>query len=110
MKIPISISAFLAMSTKAKISSPHDHGPSWVVYGQAVGLTEMTDWRLIEKPANGQPGKVEKIRTYQLAPGMAHLYDQGDLHSPRRDAETRLIRIEGVDLTQVKRDEFEIAA
>ena len=56
------------------------------------------------------PGKVEKVRTYQLAPGMAHLYDEGDLHSPRRDAETRLIRIEGVDLTQVKRDKFEIAA
>ena len=93
-----------------KISSPHDHGPSWAVYGQAVGLTEMTDWRLIEKPANGRPGKVEKVRTYQLAPGMAHLYDEGDLHSPRRDAERRLIRIEGVDLTQVKRDKFEIAA
>jgi hypothetical protein len=94
----------------AKISSPHDHGPSWAVYGQAVGLTEMTDWRLIEKPANGRPGKVEKVRTYQLAPGMAHLYDEGDLHSPRRDAETRLIRIEGVDLTKVKRDKFEVAA
>jgi predicted metal-dependent enzyme (double-stranded beta helix superfamily) len=93
----------------AKNSTPHDHGPSWAVYGQAAGLTEMTDWRLVEKPANGEPGKVEKVRTYDLAPGRAHLYNEGDLHSPRRASETRLIRIEGRDLTQVKRDKFEIA-
>ena len=28
----------------------------------------------------------------------------------RREAETRLIRIEGIDLTKVKRDKYEIAA
>lgn len=94
----------------AKTSSPHDHGPSWAVYGQAVGVTEMTDWRLVKKPADGQPGKVEKVRTYKLAPGIARLYSEGDLHSPRRKTDTRLIRIEGIDLTKVKRDKFEIAA
>ncbi len=41
---------------------------------------------------------------------MAHLYNEGDLHSPRRESETRLIRIEGTDLTKIKRDKFEIAA
>ena len=94
----------------AKISSPHDHGPSWAIYSQVTGVTEMTDWRLVEKPANGRPGKVVKGRTYQLAPGQAHVYNEGDVHSPRRESETRLIRIEGVDLTKVKRDKFEIAA
>ena len=94
----------------AKSSSPHDHGPSWAVYSQVAGVTEMTDWRLVEKPADGRPGKVEKVRTYSLTPGRAHLYNEGDLHSPRRESETRLIRIEGVDLTKVKRDKFEIAS
>lgn len=94
----------------AKISAPHDHGPSWAVYSQVAGITEMTDWRLLEKPASGQPGKVAKVRTYKLTPGTAHLYNEGDLHSPRRESETRLIRIEGTDLTKVKRDKFEIAA
>lgn len=94
----------------AKASSPHDHGPSWAIYSQAAGVTEMTDWRLVEKPAAGRPGKVEKVRSYELRPGMAKLYNEGDLHSPRRESETRLIRIEGVDLTSVKRDKFEIAA
>jgi len=94
----------------AKTGAPHDHGPSWAIYGQAIGVTEMTDWKLIEKPANGQPGKVAKVRSYVLKPGMAYLYAEGDLHSPRREADTRLIRIEGMDLTKVKRDKFEIAA
>jgi hypothetical protein len=94
----------------AKTSSPHDHGPSWAIYGQAGGVTEMTDWKLLEKPADGQPGKVAKVRTYKLTPGVAHLYNEGVLHSPRRDGETRLIRIEGIDLAKVKRDKFEIAA
>jgi hypothetical protein len=45
-----------------------------------------------------------------MTPGMAHLYDEGDLHSPGREAETRLIRIEGIDLTKVKRDKYEPSA
>jgi hypothetical protein len=94
----------------AKHSSPHDHGPSWAIYSQVAGITEMTDWRLLQKPANGQPGKVAKVRTYRLTPGTAHLYNEGDLHAPRRDDDTRLIRIEGVDLTNVRRDKYEAAA
>lgn len=70
----------------------------------------MTDWRLVQKPSDGNPGKVEKIRTYSLTPGKAHIYHEGDLHSPRREADTRLIRIEGRDLTRIKRDKFEAAA
>jgi len=69
----------------------------------------MTDWRLLEKPANGQPGRVVKSRTYALTPGKAHVYNEGDVHSPKRESETRLIRIEGIDLTKVKRDKFEEA-
>jgi len=92
-----------------KNSSPHDHGPSWAIYSQVAGVTEMTEWRLLERPAGGQPGKVQKVRTYSLTPGNGHLYNEGDLHSPRRESETRLIRIEGVDLTKVKRDKYEIA-
>ena len=29
--------------------SPHDHGPSWAIYGQATGVTEMTDWKIVRK-------------------------------------------------------------
>src|ERR687896_1492994 len=32
----------------AKDSPPHDHGPSWAIYGQAKGETDMTDYKLVE--------------------------------------------------------------
>ncbi len=94
----------------AKGSNPHDHGPSWAIYGQAVGETIMTDWECVEKPSGDQPGKVRKICDYSLTPGDAHLYNEGVLHSPRREGDTRLIRVEGVSMVGVKRDKYEVAA
>ena len=94
----------------AKSSNPHDHGPSWAIYGQAVGETIMTDWECVEKPSDGQAGKVKKVRDYSLTPGIAHLYNEGVLHSPRREDDTRLIRVEGQNLIGVKRDKYEVAA
>ncbi len=87
----------------AKGSNPHDHGPAWAIYGQAEGETEMTDWELVEPATEDKPGKVSKARTYMLKPGMAHLYNEGDLHSPRREAATKLIRIEEKNMDRVRR-------
>ena len=91
----------------AKVSAPHDHGPYWAIYGQAVGETEMCDYQLLEPAAPGKPGKVKKTRTYKLTPGVAHVYNEGDLHSPKRVHATKLIRIEGVNMEKVKRLKFE---
>ena len=43
-------------------------------------------------------------------PGDVHLYNEGVLHSPRREGDTRLIRVEGVSMAGVKRDKYEVAA
>ena len=91
----------------AKESNPHDHGPSWAIYGQAGGETEMSDWELVEPAANGRPGKVRRVKTYTLKPGMAHIYNEGDLHSPRRTGPTRLLRIEGTNMDKVRRLAYE---
>ena len=91
----------------AKESPPHDHGPSWAIYGQARGETEMSDYELLEAAKPEKPGKVRKLRTYKLTPGVAHVYNEGDLHSPKRVAATRLIRIEGVNMETVKRLKYE---
>lgn len=90
-----------------KESGPHDHGHSWAIYGQARGETAMNDWSLVEQASAEKPGKVKHVRTYKLTPGVAHLYNEGDLHSPSRVASTKLIRIEGTDMTKVKRFKFE---
>ena len=81
----------------ARESNPHDHGPTWAIYGQARGETLMNDWALVEPASEAKPGKVRHVRSYPLKPGMAHVYNEGDLHSPRRDGPTRLIRIEGTE-------------
>jgi predicted metal-dependent enzyme (double-stranded beta helix superfamily) len=98
----------LAHSYKGpKDSPPHDHGPSWAIYGQAEGETEMTDYELVAAAAEGKPGKARAVRTYKLTPGAAYLYNEGDLHSPRRRGPTRLIRIEGMNMDRIKRLRFE---
>lgn len=91
----------------AKGSNPHDHGPSWAIYGQADGVTTMTDWIKVEPPEGDAPGKVKQGKVYDLTPGIAYLYNEGDLHSPSRAATTRLIRVEGQNLAGVKRDKYE---
>jgi hypothetical protein len=90
--------------------SPHDHGRSWAIYGQAAGITEMTDWKIVEKGSGGNPSLVEPIRTYVMKPGDAHFYDIGDVHSPRRERPVKLIRIEGENLDNVKRSNIKAKA
>ena len=93
----------------AKASAPHDHGPSWAIYGQARGETEMSDWSLVARATPDKPGKVRHSRTYTLKPGMAHIYNEGDLHSPKRSGPTCLIRIEGTNMDKVTRLKYEVA-
>ena len=88
-------------------SRPHDHGPSWAIYGQAVGVTEMTEWRVVSPPKKGQGGKVEPTCVYSMQPGDARTYQEGELHSPRRAGETRLIRVEGRNLDGVPRNYYD---
>ena len=55
----------------------------------------MTEWALVEPASPEKPGKVRRVKTTVLKPGMAFVYNEGDLHSPSRSGPTRLIRIEG---------------
>jgi hypothetical protein len=85
------------------IGEPHDHGSSWAIYGQAVGQTEMTDWKIVEQGDGEKPHLVEKVKTYSMVPGDAHFYEVGAVHSPSRLKPVKLIRIEGANLDHVQR-------
>ncbi|HKS89220.1 MAG TPA: hypothetical protein VJR70_07250 [Stellaceae bacterium] len=87
----------------AKQSAPHDHGPTWAIYGQAQGETIMTDWALVSPASETEIGRVRHVRDYTLAPGAAYVYNEGDLHSPRREGSTKLIRIEGRNVEKIRR-------
>jgi len=93
----------------AKQSAPHDHGPTWAIYGQAMGETVMTDWAMISPASEAQTGKVRHVRDYTLSPGSAYVYNEGDLHSPRRADSTKLIRIEGRNVEKIRRFPYEKA-
>ena len=67
----------------------------------------MRDWEKVEAASEGKTGKARKIRSYMLKPGMAHLYNEGDLHSPHRTDTTKLIRFEGKNMDKVKRYAYE---
>ncbi len=98
---------FAHVHTGAKDSPPHDHGPSWAIYGQADGKTVMNDWDLVSRPEDGKPGKVKLNKQYEMKRGDAYMYDVGQFHSPHRSSATKLIRIEGQNLDFVKRDRYE---
>jgi hypothetical protein len=91
----------------ARDSKPHDHGPTWAIYGQARGETVMTDWACVAPAGEGKTGKARFVRNYTLKPGMAYVYNEGDLHSPSRAGPTRLIRIEGKNVEKIRRYPYE---
>lgn len=91
----------------AKKGYPHDHGTTWAIYGQAIGETEMTDWKIVEPSKDDKPAKVALDKSYHLKPGDAHLYPVGAIHAPMRDGPTRLIRIEGVNTEHLTRTRIE---
>ena len=93
--------------TDAKKGPPHDHGPSWAIYGQADGETMMSDWLPLEAATPGKPRKVKQVREYSLTPGTAQVYNEGDVHGFSRTGPTRLIRIEGTNLEGVARSRYE---
>jgi len=102
--MPITVSE---LTMQCQRSLPHHHGPSWAIYAQARGETEMTDYEWAIPDTEEVPGKVRPTRHYTLRPGDAQLYNEGELHAPVRTGPTSLIRIEGQDMSKIKRRRFE---
>jgi hypothetical protein len=88
---------------------PHDHGPTWAIYGQSSGVTRMTEYQKLTAAKADQPGKVKPVKAYDLKPGMAVAYPAGALHAPKRAGDTKLVRMEGRDISKIKRDKFIVA-
>jgi hypothetical protein len=93
--------------TDARKGGPHDHGPSWAIYGQAEGETVMSDWQPVAAGAPGERVQVRKLREYTMRPGDVRVYNEGDIHAPSRSGPTRLVRVEGVNLETVKRGSYQ---
>ncbi len=88
-------------------SPPHDHGPSWAVYGQAVAHTDMTIWA--ETGKDGDDPIVEPAETFRLDPGMAGTFNPRQIHSIKFPAGARFVRVTGTDLNTVAQRRFNLA-
>ncbi len=97
-------------NARAHKSPPHDHGPSWAVYGQAVNHTDMSEFRRIDGGKDAGDARLEQVKSYRLNPGQAGVYDVGAVHAIDYPEGSRFVRVTGRDLDYVRRLKFDMAA
>ena len=88
-----------------KGGTPHSHGASWAIYGNAKGYTEMTEWRRVN-PESEEQVVLEASDHYQLVPGQSRAYGPGVIHSTAHPQDAWVIRVTGTDLDTIPRYHF----
>jgi predicted metal-dependent enzyme (double-stranded beta helix superfamily) len=88
-----------------KGGTPHSHGASWAVYGNAKGFTEMTEWRRVN-PESEEQVVLEASDLYRLGPGQSRAYGPGVIHSTAHPEAAWVIRVTGTDLDSIPRYHF----
>ncbi len=86
---------------KGKTGPPHDHGKSWAIYGQAVGKTVMTVWKRLDDGSESSDARLEKDKSFELDPGMAGIFEIGDIHSIQIGDGSKFVRVTGTDLKTI---------
>lgn len=88
-----------------KTGTPHSHGASWAIYGNAKGFTDMTEWRRVN-PESEEQVVLEASERYRLAPGETRAYGPGIMHSTAHPQDAWVIRVTGTDLDSIPRYHF----
>ena len=88
-----------------KKGSPHSHGASWAVYGNARNITKMTEWRRTN-PESEPAAELTPVAHYNLGPGDTRAYGPGVLHSTEHPEKAWVIRVTGTDLDAIPRFRF----
>lgn len=96
------------INEKGVQSPPHDHGPSWAVYGQAVKATDMTVWRRTDDGSKEGQATVEPKDKFRLEPGMAGTFNPGDIHSIDFPDGARFVRVTGTDLNTIGQNRYNL--
>jgi predicted metal-dependent enzyme (double-stranded beta helix superfamily) len=89
-------------------SPPHDHGPSWAIYGQAILNTDMTIWERKDDGAEDGHAVVEPAESYTLEPGMVGVFHPGQIHSIKFPSGARFVRVTGTDLNTVAQARYDL--
>jgi hypothetical protein len=88
-----------------KTGKPHSHGASWAIYGNARAVTEMTEWRRVNRETE-ESAVLEPVATYSLGPGQTRAYGPGVIHSTAHPEKAWVIRVTGTDLDAIPRYRF----
>lgn len=88
-----------------KGGSPHSHGASWAVYGNARGQTDMREWRRTN-PEGDDHAVLECVDNYSIGPGQSRAYGPGVIHSTAHPHPAWVIRVTGTDLDVIPRYRF----
>ena len=91
------------VNEKARKSPPHDHGASWAIYGQAIGYTDMTEYRRVDDGSNPEQAKLEPTRHYRLKPGEVGVFAGSAIHAIDYPDRSRFIRVTGTNLDAIER-------
>ena len=91
------------VNEKARKSPPHDHGDSWAIYGQAVGYTDMTEYRRVDDGRDPEQAKLEQTRRYRLSPGEVGVFAGTAIHAIDYPDKSRFIRVTGTNLDSIER-------
>ncbi len=91
-----------------RTTPPHDHGTSWAIYGQAVGYTDITEWKFTgDENADGVK-TVEPAGKTRIHPPTAGVFHPGELHSIHFTEGGRVVRVTGGDLKAAGQTNFAV--
>ena len=93
-----------------RVSPPHDHGPSWAIYGQSTGHTDMTEFERAGGDKGPGPARLKELRRYRLNAGEVGLFDIAAIHRIDHPADVRFVRISGRDMESVPRLKYDLDA
>jgi hypothetical protein len=88
-----------------KGGAAHDHGPSWAVYGNARGRTDMTEYRRANA-AGDTHAVLQPQPPYSLHAGQARAFAPGTIHATAHPELAWVLRITGTDLDAAPRYRF----
>ena len=88
--------------------TPHDHGASWAIYGQALGYTDMTAYRRLDDGQTEGHAEIEIAREFRMNPGDVGLFNEGEIHSIRFDDRCRVVRITGTNLDKLDHNLYDM--
>lgn len=85
--------------------SPHSHGNSWAIYGNATDFTRMREFRRVN-PESEEGWVLEQTAEYDMRAGDTKAYTPNEIHSTEHPQQCWVVRVTGTDLEVIPRYRF----